>query len=276
MPSIFTYQFFQNALTASLLTAIVCGIVGAYIVVRRIVFVSGGITHASFGGIGLGIYLGINPILSAAGAAILAAFSIGKLSRIEGIREDSAIASIWALGMALGVLFMTLTPGYATSLPAYLFGNILLVTTGDLIALGVLSLLLIGLFVLRYREILYTAFDRDFARVRGVSVGLWERGLLLLVAVSLVLTIRSVGIMLLLSLLTLPQTTMGLFTADFRKIIGGSIALCLLANVGGLLLSYYLISVPSGVLIILLLFLFLALGKCLSSLLRRRAKDARG
>ena len=95
-------------------------------------------------------------------------------------------------------------------------------------------------------------------------------------AVSLVLTIRSVGIMLLLSLLTLPQTTMGLFTADFRKIIGGSIILCLIANVGGLLLSYYLISVPSGVLIILLLFLFLALGKCLSSILRSRAKDARG
>lgn len=178
--------------------------------------------------------------------------------------------------MALGVLFMTLTPGYATSLPAYLFGNILLVTTGDLIALGVLSLLLVGLFVLRYREILYTAFDRDFARVRGISVGLWERGLLLLVAVSLVLTIRSVGIMLLLSLLTLPQTTMGLFTADFRKIIVGSIVLCLIANVGGLLLSYYLISVPSGVLIILLLFLFLALGKCLSSILRRRAQGVRG
>ena len=276
MPSIFTHQFFQNALTVSLLTAIVCGIVGAYIVVRRIVFVSGGLTHASFGGVGLGIYLGINPILSAAGAAILAAFSIGKLSRTEGIREDSAIASIWALGMALGVLFMTLTPGYATSLSAYLFGNILLVTTGDLIALGVLSLLLVGFFGLRYREILYTAFDRDFARVRGISVGLWERGLLLLVAVSLVLTIRSVGIMLLLSLLTLPQTTMGLFTADFRKIIGGSIVLCLIANVGGLLLSYYLISAPSGVLIILLLFLFLALGKCLSSILRRRAQGVRG
>jgi len=139
MPSIFAYQFFQNALAASLLTAIVCGIVGAYIVVRRIVFVSGGITHASFGGIGLGIYLGINPILSAAGAAILAAFSIGKLSRTEGIREDSAIASIWALGMALGVLFMTLTPGYATSLPAHLFGNILLVTTGGLLALVALG-----------------------------------------------------------------------------------------------------------------------------------------
>lgn len=271
MPSIFSYQFFQNALGASLLTAVICGLVGAYIVVRRIVFVSGGITHASFGGIGLGLYLGINPILSAAGAAVLAAFSIGKLSRSEGIREDSAIASVWALGMALGVLFMTLTPGYATSLPSYLFGNILLVTSGDLIALGALALVLVLLFVLGYRRILYIAFDADFARVRGLRVELWERVLLLLVAVSLVLTIRSVGIMLLLSLLTLPQTTVGLFTSDFRQIIFGSIILSVLANVGGLLLSYYVLSVPSGVLIILLLFLFLALGKCLSALLRKRS-----
>lgn len=271
MPSIFSYQFFQNALGASLLTAVICGLVGAYIVVRRIVFVSGGITHASFGGIGLGLYLGINPILSAAGAAVLAAFSIGKLSRSEGIREDSAIASVWALGMALGVLFMTLTPGYATSLPSYLFGNILLVTSGDLIALGALAFVLVLLFVLGYRRILYIAFDADFARVRGLRVELWERVLLLLVAVSLVLTIRSVGIMLLLSLLTLPQTTVGLFTSDFRQIIFGSIILSALANVGGLLLSYYVLSVPSGVLIILLLFLFLALGKCLSALLRKRS-----
>lgn len=271
MPSIFSYQFFQNALGASLLTAVICGLVGAYIVVRRIVFVSGGITHASFGGIGLGLYLGINPILSAAGAAVLAAFSIGKLSRSEGIREDSAIASVWALGMALGVLFMTLTPGYATSLPSYLFGNILLVTSGDLIALGALALVLVLLFVLGYRRILYIAFDADFARVRGLRVEFWERLLLLLVAVSLVLTIRSVGIMLLLSLLTLPQTTVGLFTSDFRQIIFGSIILSALANVGGLLLSYYVLSVPSGVLIILLLFLFLALGKCLSALLRKRS-----
>ena len=271
MPSIFSYQFFQNALGASLLTAVICGLVGAYIVVRRIVFVSGGITHASFGGIGLGLYLGINPILSAAGAAVLAAFSIGKLRRSEGIREDSAIASVWALGMALGVLFMTLTPGYATSLPSYLFGNILLVTSGDLIALGALALVLVLLFVLGYRRILYIAFDADFARVRGLRVELWERLMLLLVAVSLVLTIRSVGIMLLLSLLTLPQTTVGLFTSDFRQIIFGSIILSALANVGGLLLSYYVLSVPSGVLIILLLFLFLALGKCLSALLRKRS-----
>ena len=170
MESIFSYQFFQNALIASLLTAVVCGVVGAYIVVRRIVFISGGITHASFGGIGLGLYLGINPILSAAGAAVLAAFSIGRMSRSEGIREDSAIAGVWALGMALGVLFMTLTPGYTTSLPSYLFGNILLVTSADLVSLAVLALLLVVLFTVGYRTILYLSFDRDFAEIRGVAV----------------------------------------------------------------------------------------------------------
>lgn len=271
MESIFAYQFFQNALLASLLTAVVCGIVGAYIVVRRIVFVSGGITHASFGGIGLGLYLGINPLISAAGAAVLSAFAIGRMSRAEGIREDSAIASIWALGMALGVLFMTLTPGYTTSLPAYLFGNILLVTSSDLWSLFVLALVLIGLFWRGYRQILYISFDADFARTRGLKVTRWERLLLLLVALSLVLTIRTVGIMLLLSLLTLPQTTVGLFTSDFKRIIFGSIALSLLANLGGLLLSYYVLAVPSGVLIILLLFLFLGLGKCLHRLRVKRS-----
>ena len=184
MESIFSYQFFQNALIASLLTAVVCGVVGSYIVVRRIVFISGGITHASFGGIGLGLYLGINPLLSAAGAAVLAAFSIGKMSETEGVREDSAIASVWALGMALGVLFMTLTPGYTTSLPSYLFGNILLVTREDLGVLTVLALGLILLFSLRYRTILYLAFDRDFAATRGVAVVWWERGLLLVIGAS--------------------------------------------------------------------------------------------
>ena len=260
MESIFSYQFFQNALIASLLTAVVCGVVGAYIVVRRIVFISGGITHASFGGIGLGLYLGINPILSAAGAAVLAAFSIGRMSRSEGVREDSAIAGVWALGMALGVLFMTLTPGYTTSLPSYLFGNILLVTSADLILLAVLALLLVVLFTVGYRTILY---------LRGVAVRRWEQALLVVVAISMVLTIRTVGIMLLLSLLTLPQTIVGFFTSDFRRIILGSILISLLANIGGLLLSYYVVSVPSGVLIILLLFLLLALAQCVRTLLRR-------
>ena len=125
------YGFFQHALLGSLLTAIACGIVGTYIVSRRLVFISGGITHASFGGLGLGFYLGMNPILMAMLFSVLSAFGVEWASKTQNVREDSAIAGIWSLGMALGVIFIFLTPGYAPNLSAYLFGNILTVSTGQ-------------------------------------------------------------------------------------------------------------------------------------------------
>ena len=216
---IFGYQFFQNALLASLLTALVCGIVGAYIVVRRIVFVSGGITHASFGGIGLGLYLGIPPLLSAAGAAVLAAFSIGRMSRSEGIREDSAIASIWALGMALGVLFMTLTPGYASSLPSYLFGNILFISRADLWLL-LLLVVAVGLFFgLLLTPIVTIAYDRDFAVTQGLPVRWIEALMILFMALTLVVSLRMVGIVLVISLLSVPQQTAAIFCRTFRSMM---------------------------------------------------------
>lgn len=261
MDSIFQYQFFQNALWASVLSALVCGVVGAYIVVRRIVFISGGITHASFGGLGLGVYLGISPIFSAGVAAVLAAWGIGRLSRTGEIREDSAIAGVWALGMALGVLLLTLTPGYTTGLSSYLFGNILLVTQADLISLALFALLLLLCLSWFYRPIYYSIFDPDFASTRGIRAERWNDLMLVLVAIGLVLSIRMVGIMLLMSLLTLPQSIVGLFTSNFKHLILGSVLVCLVANMSGLLLSYYWISVPSGVLIILVLFALLAIAK---------------
>lgn len=258
VPEIFEYQFFQNALLASVLTALVCGILGAYIVVRRIVFVSGGITHASFAGLGLGVFLEQNPIIMAGATAILAALGLGRLSRDRLMREDSAIAGIWALGMAIGVLFLSLTPGYASGLSSYLFGNILLVGLLDLYALAGFSTILIALFLLYYRPIVYSMFDAGFAITRGLPAHFWNALLLIMVAIGLVLSIRLVGIMLLMSLLTVPQTIMMFFTADFRRIILGSIAIGLVANVVGLLLSYYVISIPSGVSIVLVLFVLLA------------------
>lgn len=268
MLDLLQHQFFQNALWASVLSAVVCGIVGSYIVVRRIVFVSGGITHASFGGLGLGVYLGVDPIWSAGVAAVLSALGIGRLSRGGEIREDSAIAAIWALGMALGVLFITLTPGYATGLSSYLFGNILLVTRADLAMLGGCALVLIGVLALWYRPILYSMFDPDFAQTRGLNAKRWNMLMLVLVSLSLVLSIRLVGIMLLMSLLTLPQSMVGLFTADFRRVLIGSIGISLVANVLGLVLSY-LFAVPSGVLIIMVLFAMLLLAKGLRWLMYR-------
>lgn len=253
------YAFFQNALIGSLLTAIACGIVGTYIVARRLVFISGGITHASFGGLGLGFYLGMNPIWMAMLFAVLSAFGVEWASRSQNVREDSAIAGIWSLGMALGVIFIFLTPGYAPNLSAYLFGNILTITAVDIAWILGLVILLAALFSLFSREIVYVAFDRDFAFTQGLPVRWIEYAMMCFIALTIVLSIRLVGIMLLMSLLTLPQVTMNLFTSDFRKIIWGSSAIGFLGCVAGLLLSYYL-NVPSGAFIILfLVVLFLAL-----------------
>lgn len=256
------YGFFRNAIAGSLLTAIVCGLLGSYVVARRMVFVSGGITHASFGGIGLGLYLGINPFLSAAVFAVLSALGVQGVTRAGLLREDSAIAAFWSLGMALGTLFIALTPGYSTGLSSFLFGNILLVSHTDLLLLALMALVMIAVFVFGYRTILYTAFDPDFASTRGIRVHLVE--MLMSVAVGIVLSIRLVGIMLLMSLLTLPQSIMNLFTSHFSSILFGSVILAALAAFTGLWGSYRL-GIPSGAFIILVLVALFLLAKTIKS-----------
>ena len=239
------YTFFQHALLGSLLTAITCGIVGTYVVARRLVFISGGITHASFGGLGLGFYLGTNPILMAMVFSVLSAFGVEWASKTQDVREDSAIAGVWALGMALGVIFIFLTPGYSPNLSAYLFGNILTISLSDIIWIAALAVVLIAVFF---------AFDSDFAKTQHIHVKWIEYMMMFFIALTIVLSIRLVGIMLLMSLLTLPQITVNLFTSDFKKIIWGSIVLGFLSCVVGLVLSYFL-NVPSGAFIILVLVL---------------------
>ena len=228
------YTFFQHALLGSLLTAITCGIVGTYVVARRLVFISGGITHASFGGLGLGFYLGTNPILMAMVFSVLSAFGVEWASKTQDVREDSAIAGVWALGMALGVIFIFLTPGYAPNLSAYLFGNILTISLSDIIWIAALAVVLIAVFSLYLREIVYVAFDSDFAKTQHIHVK-WIEYMMMF-------------------FLTLPQITVNLFTSDFKKIIWGSIVLGFLSCVVGLVLSYFL-NVPSGAFIILVLVL---------------------
>ena len=178
------YTFFQHALLGSLLASIACGIIGTYIVTRRLVFISGGITHASFGGIGLGLFAGISPILSAAVFSVLSAFGVEWLSRRKDMREDSAIAVFWTLGMALGIMFSFLSPGFAPDLSAYLFGNILTINQTDLWMLGILALLLTGFFYLFIRPIVYIAFDREFARSQKIPVEIFEYLLMMFIALT--------------------------------------------------------------------------------------------
>ncbi len=249
MDNILQYTFMQHALLGSLLASIVCGMVGTYIVTRRLVFISGGLTHASFGGIGIGLYVGVPPLLAAALFAVLSAFGVEWLSKRKDMREDSAIAVFWTLGMALGVMFSFLSPAFAPDLSAYLFGNILTITATDLWLLGCLAIVLTAFFTLYLRPLVSVAFDREFARSQGIPVHTFEYLMMMFIALSIVACLRMVGIVLVISLLTIPQTTANLFTGRFRNVIWLSMLIGYISCLGGLYLSFRL-NVPSGASII--------------------------
>lgn len=265
MLDLFQYTFFQHALLGSLFASIACGIIGTYIVTRRLVFISGGITHASFGGIGIGLYTGLSPILSAAIFAVLSAFGVEWLSKRSDMREDSAIAVFWTFGMAIGIIFSFLSPGFAPDLSAFLFGNILTITGTDIGILMVLSIILTLFFAFFLRPILYIAFDREFARSQRIPVALFEYILMMFIALTIVACLRMIGIVLALSLLTIPQMTANLFTMNFKKIILLSILFGYIGCLGGLVISYQL-QIPSGAAIIFFSIITYALCKMGKSL----------
>jgi len=249
MLEILSYPFFQRALIAAILVSIVCGIIGTYIVSRRLVFLSGSISHASFGGIGIGYYFGFNPIIGAAVFSILSAFVIETITRQTRMRADSLIGILWSFGMALGIIFIFLTPGYAPNLMSYLFGSILTVSWFDLGAIAAISLAVVAVFSILYREIIYLAFDEEYATTQGLPVRAINFILLSLIALTIVINIRIVGIILVISLLTIPQVTSALFTSDFKNQMWLSIFFALIASCSGLIASYWL-EVPSGASII--------------------------
>lgn len=261
---LFRYTFFQHALLGSLLASIACGIIGTYIVTRRLVFISGGITHASFGGIGIGLYTGLSPLLTAAVFSVLSAFGVEWLSHRSDMREDSAIAVFWTFGMAVGIIFSFLAPGFTPDLSSYLFGNILTITTGDLVLLASVSVLLAGFFAVFLRPIVAIAFDREFARSQHIPVARFEYLLMMFIALTIVACLRMVGIVLVLSLLTLPQMTANLFTYSFKRIIFLSVGFGWAGCLGGLLLSYQL-QVPSGACIIFVSILIYTACKLLKN-----------
>ena len=244
------YTFFRYAIFAVVLLSIVSAIIGTYIVSRRLVSISGGVTHACFGGQGLGYWMGVSPVLMAAVFAVASSLGVQWLSGGRRVREDSAIAVIWALGMAVGTLFIFLTPGYVPELNSFLFGNILTVTRADLAAFLLFTLVLIGFMAWRFHTIVVCAFDPDFARVKGLPVTFITTVMTVLVAVCIVLTIRLVGVMLLMSMLALPQMTAELFVRRFASIMWLSIGLSLACSLGGLLLAT-VVNVPCSALIVL-------------------------
>lgn len=262
--NILEYTFFQNALAGAFLASILCGFIGSYIVTRRLVFISGGITHASFGGIGLGVMTGINPILSAMLFAILSAFGVQWVSNHKDIRNDSAIAMFWTLGMSVGIICCFLTPGFMPDLPSFLFGSILTIGTSDLWLLGVLTVCVGLLFTMFLRPIQSVAFDRTFALSQHLPVTLIEYTMMALIAMTIVATLKMVGIVLAISLLTIPQMTANLFTYNYKHLILLSIFLGWIDCLIGLYASY-LYNVPSGATIIFVSILTFTLCKTIKA-----------
>ena len=248
---ILTYTFFQNALLGALLASILCAIIGTYIVTRRLVIVGGGMAHASLGGVGLGAYFGFSPLLGAALFSILTGFGIRRLSNNRSVREDSAIAMLWTFGMSIGILFAYLAPGFYTDLPAYLFGNILSISHTDLLLLGTLTALTLTLYLVFRDTIISVASDRNFALTQGLPVRFIENLLTVFIALTIVGCLHLMGIVMVISLLSVPQMTASLFVHTYRKLVWLSALFSFAGCLGGLSLSYYA-DVPGGAAIILL------------------------
>jgi len=259
------YPFFQRALAAGLLASLACGVVGTFVVVRRLASLSGGIAHAAFAGVGLGYLLGFDPLLGAAGVALLAGLGLSALSRRVQAAPDTLMAALWSLGMALGILFVSLTPGYAPDLMSYLFGSILLVTPLHVGFLGVLDGVILLGTLLFFRELRAVTFDEEFSRLMGLPVDALSNGLLALVSLAVVVLIRVVGVILVLALLTIPALVARQWTDRLAPMMALATLLGAVCTVSGLFLSYGLsitwgLNVPTGPLVVLLAALVFALS----------------
>ncbi|MCM1033932.1 MAG: metal ABC transporter permease [Odoribacter sp.] len=262
---LFQYQFFIYAILGVALLSIGAAMIGTYIITRRLVAISGGITHACFGGLGLGYFLGINPVAMAAVFAVGSSMAVEAMSSRLRLREDSAIAVVWALGMAVGVLFVFLTPGYVPELNSFLFGNILTITTVDLLCFAVFTVLLSAFYIWQHSRIVACSFDRDFARVSGLPVRFITYTMTVFVAVGIVLTIRLVGVMLLMSMLSLPIMTAEIFCRRYFTTMFASMAVSLLTSLGGLFIGA-VVDVPCSAIIVLLMASTFMVSKAVDSI----------
>lgn len=250
------FEYMQNALMAAFLGSIACGIIGTYVVVKKIGYISGGIAHASFGGLGLGYMLGVDPLLCLLPFSLLSAWIIGIISKKANVSEDTAIGIIWTAGMALGVIFIGLTPGYVPDLFSYLFGNILTVPRTDIYIMGGLDLFIILSVSIFYREFLAISFDEEYTRASGIHTMFFYLFLLSLVAITVVMLIKIVGIIMVIALLTIPSSIAKQHTTNLRPMMFSSVLLGIVLTTCGLWASYVLDLASGATIIILLVIAF--------------------
>ncbi len=244
------FTFMRNALLAGILVSIACGIIGTFVVINRIVFISGGIAHAAYGGIGLAYYLGFNPVLGAVIFGLTSALAMSAVQRKTRQRADTIIGVMWAIGMAVGIIFVDLTEGYKADLMSYLFGSILAVPTGDLLLMLALDLIIVGVVSALYKELVALSFDDTFATVENVPVDAVYMILVSLIALTVVMMMRVVGLIMVIALLTIPAAISGQWVQDLKKMIALAIALGMIFTTIGLWLSFWF-NLTSGATIIL-------------------------
>lgn len=236
--ALWSQGFMQHAAVAALLAAVGCGVIGSFVVSRRISYLAGGVAHSVLGGMGIAYFLGREPLAGALVAAVVAAIIIGLVTRRTQQHEDIIISAIWAVGMALGVLFISQTPGYSVDLMSYLFGNILMVPRADLYLMGGLDLVVVALVLAFYKQLLAVSFDEEFAGLRGVPVTAFYLLLLGMVALTVVVLVQVVGLILVIALLTLPAAIAGRFVQSIPPMMVIAAALAAVLSMSGLAVSY--------------------------------------
>ena len=232
------YTFIQNAIIACLLASIACGLIGSYVVVKRISFLTGGIAHSVLAGMGMAYYYQASPILGAIVAALVSGVLIGWINLRWKEHEDILIAAFWSAGMAIGILFLSRTPGYNVDLMSYLFGNILLITTQDLWLMFFMDVVIFSIVLLFYKQFLASVFDEEFARLKGINTELFYILLLCLISITIVILIQLVGLILVIALLTLPAAIANQYVTSLHKMFLFSALICAVISISGVAISF--------------------------------------
>lgn len=248
--AIINYRFMQNALYAALLASVVTGIIGTVAIEKKLISMSGGIAHASFGGIGLGYLLGFEPIWGGLLFAVAASGLISKLPNNSRLKADTMVGILWSFGMALGILFITLAPGFMPDMTSYLFGDILSVSSGFLVYILIFTVVVVALFAMLYHPLILYLFDEEYAKARGINVRLMQWVVYLMIPVGIIVLVKVVGIILTIALMTIPVSIAKLYFNAVGKVVGFSMLFSFIFCVAGLTLAYYL-NIPSGVCIVI-------------------------
>ncbi|MDD3626326.1 MAG: metal ABC transporter permease [bacterium] len=251
MPSIFQYSFMINAFIGGFLIAVLCSFISFFIVSRKISFIGVGISHSAFGGLAIGLFFGFSPMISALLFAIISGIAIVSFVEKKKIQEDSVIGILFSFSMALGIMLISLKKEYSANIFGYLFGNILSVTKEDLIMYGVLALIIIIILLFYLKEFIMLSFDETYGRVLGLNMDFYNYLLTIIIAVTIIISIKLVGIILISALLVIPAATTQIWLNDYKKIIPFSIILSVIVIFSGLYISFYT-KVPSGALIVII------------------------